>query len=97
MPIKQIEDLLDEFNFEKVKKVMDFLEWVYHDSPDKQVSIAELRKQARRLLKITYNAEPSPTYYTSSGGFAVSRYMYPGDTQKYISLQFVVTEWSNPV
>ena len=94
--IEQIEDLLDEFDFHRVKKVMDCLGWLYHDSPDKQVNIGELRRMARRLLEVAYDATPSPEYYTSSGGFYVARYMYPGDPQKYITLKFVVTEWSNP-
>lgn len=97
MRIEQIEDLLDEFDFDKVKKVMDCLDWVYHDSADDEVSIGELRRMARRLLENVYNADPSPEYTTACGGFEVTRYMYPGDSQKYITLKFVVTEWSNPV
>jgi hypothetical protein len=96
MRIEQVEDLLDEFDFDKVKKVMDFLEWTYHDSVDKEVSIGELRRMARYLLEIAYTADPSPEFMTGSGGFEVTRYMHPGDTTKYISLKFVVTEWSNP-
>ncbi len=96
MRIEQIEDLLDEFDFGKVKKVMDFLEWTYHDSVDKEVSIGEIRRMARYLLENAYNADLSPEYMTGSGGFEVTRYMYPGDHTKYISLKFVVTEWSNP-
>ncbi len=97
MPIKQIEDLLDEFDFDKVKKVMDFLEWKYYNSPDKEVSIGELRRTARDLLERVYNASPSPEYFTACGGFEVTRYMYTGDAEKYMTLKFVVTEWSNPV
>lgn len=96
MRIEQVEDLLDEFDFGKVKKVMDFLEWKYHDSVDKEVSIGEIRRMARYLLEIAYKADPSPEYMTGCGGFEVTRYMYPGDHTKYISLKFVVTEWSNP-
>ena len=96
MRITQIEDLLDEFDFDKVKKVMDCLEWTYFDSPDKQVNISELRRMARRVLEIVYNADPSPDYWTACGGFDATRYMYPGDSQKYITLKFVATEWSNP-
>lgn len=96
MRIEQIEDLLDEFDFDKVKKVMDYLEWIYFDSPDKQVSIGELRRQARRLLEIAFDASPSPTYMTGSGGFEVTRDMYPGDATKYLTLSFVVANWSNP-
>ena len=97
MRIEQIEDLLDEFDFGKVKKVMDFLEWKYHDTLDGNVSIGELRRMARYLLETAYNADSSTEYITGSGGFEVTRNMYPGDTTKYISLKFVVTEWSNPV
>jgi hypothetical protein len=96
MRIEQVEDLLDEFDFDKVKKVMDFLEWHYWDSPDKEVSIGEIRRMARYLLETAYTADPSPEFMTGSGGFEVTRYMYPGDHTKYISLKFVVTEWSNP-
>ena len=96
MPIKQIEDLLDEFDFDKVKKVMDYLEWTYYDSPDKQVSIGELRRMARRLLVIVYNSDTSPENYTACGGFHVERRMYPGDTEKYLNLKFVIVDGDNP-
>lgn len=97
MRIAQIEDLLDEFDFEKVKKVMDFLEWTYHNSADKEVTVGEIRRMARYLLERAYHADASPEYYTACGGFDVTRYMYPGDSQKYLTLKFVVAEWSNPV
>jgi len=96
MRIEQVEDLLDEFDFYKVKKVMDFCEWKYYDSSDSKVSIGELRRNARRLLESAYNVEDSTEYITSTGGFEVTRYMYPGDTIKYLCLKFVLVEWSNP-
>jgi hypothetical protein len=97
MQIEQVEDILDEFDFQKVQKVMEALEWNYFNSVDKVPSIAELRKMARRLLNHACEARPSPEYFTGSGGFEVTRYMYPGDPAKYLTLKFVVTEWSNPV
>ena len=96
MRIEQVEDLLDEFDFYKVQKVMEALDWKYFDSVDKVPSIGELRKMARYLLNLTYSADPNPDYLTGSGGFEVTRYMYPGDPAKYLTLKFVVTEWSNP-
>lgn len=96
MRINQIEDLLDEFDFDKVKKVMDHLEWNYYNSADKQVSIGELRRMARDLLERVYNTDACSDYFTACGGFEATRYMYPGDPEKYITLKFVVTEWSNP-
>lgn len=97
MPIKQVEDLMDEFDFDKVKKVMDFLEWKYWNSPDKEVTIGELRRMARGLLETAFKAPPSPEYQSATGGFEVTRYMYPADLNVYLTLKFVVTEWSNPV
>ena len=92
---EEIEDILDNFDFEQVKKAMDALEWKYHDSPDSYITIAELRKMARRLLKDVYNAAPSDHWFTACGGFEAERWMYPGDPKKYLYLKFVVSEWSN--
>ena len=96
MRIDQIEDLLDEFDFDTVKKVMDCLQWTYHDSPDHEVSIGELRRMARRLLEIVYNADTAPERHTASGGFHAERRLYPGDTQKYLNLKFVIVDGDNP-
>jgi hypothetical protein len=38
-----VEDILDEFDFEKVKKVMDFLDWKWHAAEDGVPRIGELR------------------------------------------------------
>ena len=97
MRIAQIEDLLDEFDFGKVKKVMDCLEWTYSDSPDSEVSIGELRRMARCLLEEAYKAEDAEHISRGCGGFRAERWMYhPSDTRKYLELKFVVAEWSNP-
>lgn len=97
MRVDQIEDLLNEFDFDKVKKVMDCLEWKYHDSVNEGVSIGELRRMARRLLENVFKAPAQSEYTTSCGGFEAARYMYPGDLQVYLDLKFVVADRSNPV
>lgn len=96
MPIKQIEDLLDEFNFDKVVKVTDCLGWTYACSKE-ALTVGELRRKARSLLEGVYQMKDSPEDCHSSGGFCAERRMYPGDSTKYLNLKFVVTEWSNPV
>ena len=96
MLIEQVEETLDHFDFEKVRKVMEVLEWSYHDSEDTVASISETRRMARRMLTLAYEAAPRPEYSTSCGGFEATRTMYPGDTTKYLTLKFVVTDWSNP-
>lgn len=96
MRIEQVENLLDEFDFDKVKKVMAFLNWTYFDTTGMEVSVGELRRMARYLLENAYNYEDQDNYMTASGGFYAERSMYPGDTKKYLSLKFVVAEGDNP-
>jgi len=95
MTNKQVEDLLDEFDFDKVKKVTDCLEWTYGFSKE-ALTVADLRRSARRLLEGVYQKDASPEECHSSGGFCAERRMYAGDNTKYLDLKFVVTEWSNP-
>lgn len=88
-----VDKILDEFDFEKVKKTMDALEWVYFDSPNETVSVGELRRMARRLLDEVYDKPACPEYTIGCGGFEAYRQMVVGDPTKYLSLKFVVTEW----
>lgn len=46
----KVEDVLDEFDFHKVQKVMEFLEWKWAKS-DGVPTVGELRKRARNLLR----------------------------------------------
>lgn len=96
MRIEQIEDLLDEFDFGKAKQVMDCLDWKYGDSADDGVTVGELRRMARYLLEEAYRFDDSPYECVASGGFHAQRQMHPGDTQKYLSLKFVIVEGDNP-
>lgn len=74
---KQIEDIMDEFNFGEVRKVMDSLEWSWHETgcvPEEY----DLRKGARKLLRHAAEMIDDSLYLsggsTSTGGFyATSR------------------------
>ena len=93
---KTVDEILDCFDFEKVHKVMRFLNWTWgfnHESPE----IYELRKKARYLIKIVVSNlnTNTPEYETGTGGFSVSGRLYPGDTKKYIKLSFNIAEWDN--
>jgi hypothetical protein len=91
----EIEDILDEFDFQRVQTVMKALDWKYWNSDQSPPTIGELRKMSRSLLNRVYHTEDSADYFTACGGFEVTRNMYPGDTKKYMSLKFVATEWNN--
>jgi hypothetical protein len=64
---EQIDDIMDEFEFDKVHKVMEFLDWKWwFDGETERVpEVYELRKKAREYLR--YVAKHGGT--TGSGGF----------------------------
>lgn len=60
------EEIEDSFEFEKVKKVMDFLEWrwaTYNDVP----TTAQIIRHAKRMCKEAYGRK---TRYGSGGFYA---------------------------
>ena len=95
-PSNDIEDILDCFDFNKVKQVMDFLnwEWSFEGVPE----LWDLRKQARSLLKKV--AEKIQTcdrdnYYVATGGFRAEANIYEDDPKIYLRLVFELSDWDN--
>lgn len=78
-----IDEVLDNFDFEKVKKVTDALNGTWSDS-DIVPEIYDLRKLARRLLK---DAIKENLPQIATGGFRA------GYSDKILSLEFIVAEW----
>lgn len=92
---RDIETILDEFDFCKVEKVMQALEWRWA-SVGCVPSIGDMRRWCRRLLKSSIKeVGTNSDWFTGSGGFMVNVTQYPGDSKKYIKLSFQVAEWSN--
>lgn len=84
---KQIENILENFDFKKVHKVMKFLGRKWYDQelgysvlPTKK----KIKKEALRLLKSVVETKLD---YNESGGLVASKY---GDV---LYLQFCVEEW----
>ena len=99
-PTDDINEILDEFDFERVNDVMEAIcwEWVMSDGRYGIPSIPELRKQSRRLLEETVSnliSSKETQYYIESGGFRAEANKYDDDPKIYIRLSFVVTSWEN--
>jgi hypothetical protein len=95
MRIDSIENILDEYEFQRVQKVMKALEWRWYGTEDVFPSIAEIRRQARGLLEDVYRYEDSACITMGRGGFEANRLMEVGSLNKYLSLKFVVEEGNN--
>ena len=87
-----IDGIMDYFNFEKVLKVMELLEWEWQDAEEGIPTVPELRQQARRLLKMSLEEKTN----TSTGGFHVM-YESNEDGSEFIQLMFAVEEWYEDV
>ena len=81
--------LVERFDFERVAKVMDLLQWTWtHDSKKFIPSTEQLRAEA---VKLAGNVEMEIGYGTATGGFAVE-VMAGEDGKPYLRLQFVIEE-----
>ena len=102
---KQIDAIMSEFDFKKVRTVMKALKWkwVRSQSVDRVPTILELKKEARRILDNVCSedfwddTEKDAKYYWSScGGFTVRRVEdinpHPRGGGR-LSLEFVLTDW----
>ena len=94
---KQIDDIIENFNFEKVEKIMTLLAWTWFRSPSGVPTIEELKRQSKKMLKDVYeHAESNDDSSISlrTGGFrAQATSFIDGDIS--LSLSFEVATWDN--
>lgn len=79
-----IDEILDEFDFEKVHRVMVALDWQWYDT-EGPPSVAHLRRTARNLLKRVVDGKD--LRYISTGG--LTAYMENG----LLGLRFEVSSY----
>lgn len=92
---ENIDEVLDQFNFDKINKVMNFLEWKWVTEYGFMVpGVYELRKQARSLLEnVTKKlGEGDEEFFIGTGGFNAHGRRYAGDPRKYLTLTFYIDE-----
>lgn len=82
--IKAIDEILQEFDFEKVHKVMKFLKWQWAFT-NGIPNIEDMKKLAKDLLTRVCEEKTS---CTGTGGFTARRY-----EKGILSLEFNVTTW----
>ena len=82
---EQIEEIMDYFDFGRVAKTMEVLNWRWASS-DGVPNEGELRRTARQLLRAV--AKEGPDSHTGTGGFYARN-----DKWNCLSLDFVVSGW----
>lgn len=90
---KEIKEILEEFDFVKVNKVMEFLNWTWYggDVPN----IAKLILQASELLEEVYSEveKTKEDSFRGTGGFE-ARGFYEKN-KICLKLSFVLEDWDN--
>ena len=92
-----IDEVIDSFDFERVQKVMEFVEWKWID-PDGNLtvpSVPRLKGSARRSLKLAYDAWNKHGYDYSvagTGGFEAQCWGYGEGESSLFILRFVLEE-----
>jgi len=91
-------DCLDEFDFDKVRRVMTLLDWKYADSKEVP-DIQTLRKNARKYLQevligVIERMNVGDEYITGTGGFRYEAMLYP-DGSVWLRMAFEVESWDN--
>jgi hypothetical protein len=84
---KAIKEIMEEFDFDKVHKVMLILDWKWGYEP-KTPTVDQLRATAEELLTKSTIGDINP-HYVSTGGFEA----VCDTAQKGMRLLFVVSDW----
>ena len=87
-----IDNIMDNFDFSRVAKCMEGLEWKWHDVEGIPTE-PDIRKSARKLLNTIRETYTEDRYSVSTGGFVI-RAWYAPDSHKLdaIELSFVVAD-----
>lgn len=92
-----IEEIISHFDFDKVQKVMEFLDWKWPMTENGVPSIDEMKEVATGLLKTCYNISQKAKvgYETGTGGFVARAYYNVEYDRIWLKLTFALRQWSN--
>jgi hypothetical protein len=84
---KQIDEIMDEFDFAMVKNIFDHNDWTYHGEFNPP-SVGELRRSARAVLRGSLSSG-----FSSSGRFAATCIENADEKWLRLSLMFTPEEY----
>lgn len=97
--IKMILEVLENFNFDKVKQTMECLDWTWRGSKECP-TIEELKERAEDLLINVVSGiekeeemQPDVAYHCGTGGFEATAILGKDYKVGYVGLKFVVSNW----
>jgi hypothetical protein len=96
---KMIQDVLDNFDFNKCRTTMNALNWTW-GFENTQPTIEMLKKSASERLRNAMDVAKKDkcsraTYFSSSGGLKGNAWVNRFGHIEGIKLEFVITEWDS--
>lgn len=90
---EKIESILENFDFQKIHKVMEFLNWTWFGSGKEVPSTYKLIKRTEEYLNecYDYSLKNKEDYGVASGGMYVTSFYEEGEVE--LSAKFVITSW----
>ena len=93
---KEVETILDDFDFYRVQKAMQALNWTWASTGAEVPDIGDLRRVARQLLNQVYVAlDVQDEFSVATGGFKAEGRMFTRSNKKYLRLDFIISTWDN--
>jgi len=95
---KAIDNIIENFNWEKVYNAMDALGWTWHDSEGKTPTTGMLFRCAMGLLHDAYDgAEKEKCSFSAATGWFRTRALIDNETKEIIELRlaFEVCNWES--
>lgn len=92
-----IEEILNNFDFEKVQKVMNFLDWTWFSCGRPQIH--HLKGTAQQLMHCAVDGvrkkckNVNEPYFCATGGFKATAYRNVFNHLIHIQLEFIVSDW----
>lgn len=97
-----IDEIMDNFDFDKVHKVMEVTGWQWASRDDMntmyQPEVSDLRTRARQLMRGAVEemlARGEKKWGTETGGFRVECWNDCDDGRIDLRLDFIVESWNN--
>lgn len=85
-----IEEVIENFDFVKVHKVMESLNWTWV-TKKKKVKIPSIKKMKKRVRELYEDCKKGKLDCCSSGGFEVS--IWKEDDEEILNVRFILEEF----
>lgn len=87
----KIEEVIENFDFVKVHKVMESLNWTWANNKKSKNKIPSIKRMKKRVRELYEDCKKGKVDCCSSGGYEVS--IWKEDGEEIINVKFILEEF----